>query len=337
MKPLQGVGAIVSGALKPITGTLGFAGGVVSGFVGTLTGPLVSGLQKAAAAGERAFGGLSQTVLTWVRAGLQGTTTGEQLGVQFQLLSREVANLMIGPMDALISGVSRITNWFRSLDGSTQRQLGSLLAWGVGLYAASGALAKLAGGLSAVNGLFKLFATNPLVAIVAAIAAAVIQSKGLGGVLESLLGVMGKIATAVETVFGWLGRAIDRVGELASSVASRVGGFLEGVDQKLFGGFFGRLKDRAGEILADIGDALGLTGGGPATQPGQDRQELVSKGGGIEDVRAAFARFNAAAQRTDVPQRQLDALQRIEQNTRRGGGSLVGAGLAAAVPAVSES
>lgn len=309
MKPLQGVGAIVSGALKPITGTLGFAGGVVSGFVGTLTGPLVSGLQKAAAAGERAFGGLSQTVLTWVRAGLQGTTTGEQLGVQFQLLSREVANLFIGPLNKLIGGIQAVTNWFRSLDGSTQRLIGSVLTWGVVLAGAAAVIPRVIGGLQGIGAAMGLILAHPLIAVTAALVAIFARTEEgraafarLGSALANLFGpLIDALGRTLPPLIEALAPAFEVVANVIATIVEGITMLVNGVREAL-------------EFLGIIDARPAARGGARA---GQDRQELTQKGGGIEDVRAAFGRFMAAAQRTDpVPSRQLETLGRIEQNTR---------------------
>lgn len=84
---------------------------------------LKAGLDKVDAIAQKArlaFAALTGTVGGFVRAGLAGTTAGEQLRLSFQLFSQQIASIFLPTIRAVASALERLTGWFKALDGDQQ-------------------------------------------------------------------------------------------------------------------------------------------------------------------------------------------------------------------------
>lgn len=304
-----------------------------------------------ATAGKRAFGGLAQSALTWVRAGLQGTTTGAAFGVQMQLLSREVANLVIGPLNSLLEGIRSVTAWFRSLDGDTQRLLGRFITGVVVISTLSAALPRLTGGFRALGGVLSVLSAHPILALAAAMVGLMASTEEGRSAFGEMLAALAPIGRALAELGSALAPLISALAEVLLPIAQALVPVFEAVAAVVttivnaIMAAVNWLKE-----LLNIGQsAQGGLAAGAAGRPGGGRQELRSSGGGFEAVTEAFRRFNVSAGRTEssIPQRQLQAqersnstLDRIEANTRRGflGGlnaTIREAGMPPVPPAVS--
>lgn len=237
------------------------------------------------------YGTVSGILGGFVRQGLAGTTMGARMGLQMQLLSREIASLFIPVLERVIGFVQGITDWFRRLSGAQQEALGRWLTFGVALLGVLVVLPRLVAGLQAVGVVLTFLSANPFVALLAGIAALI-------------------------TATGTWGEVLEGIRDLFGGIVSTVGGFLSDLDDLLTGG-------RVGEFLADVrdraADLLGLGGGGGG--PGQNRRELVNVSHGPESIAASFTRFQTAALRTgqgSVEQQQLDTQREIRDAIRQG-------------------
>lgn len=222
----------------------------------------------------------------FVRQGLAGTTMGERLNLQFQLLSREIANMFIPVLQKIVGVLQHVTTWFRSLSGPQQEMIGNVLALAVAARVLAPALTTVTTLLKGVGAALAILQAHPLVAIATAIAG-----------LITLTGTWGDVLETVGAVFG------------------RIGGFLSDLDERLTGGAVGRFLSGAWERVRDF---LGLGGG--QRREGSDRHELANVTRGPESFAASFTRFQTAALRTgqgNAPERTATATERTAAAVER--------------------
>ncbi|HYE21320.1 MAG TPA: hypothetical protein VEA69_22935 [Tepidisphaeraceae bacterium] len=141
-----------------------------------------------------AFAAASLTLTGFIRAGLQGTSEGNAFALSMQQLSREIASLFLPVIRSAIRLVQDLTGWFRSLDGSTQRLVGSTILW-VGLFGTGVIiLPKLVAGFTALVSVIR--------GLAAALAAANIASGGLLAALGAIAAVVITISAFFSKIFG---------------------------------------------------------------------------------------------------------------------------------------
>ncbi len=260
-----------------------------------MLGKLTEGLKKVGEAATVPFVIASAAIGGWVRAGLSGTTMGERLGLQFSLLSREIASLFIPVLEMVIGALQRVTDWFRSLSGETQALIGWTATAVVGLLGVATILPRIIGGISAMGNVLSVLAANPIVAIVGAIAALLVGTEAGRGALGRLAEAFAPILSAVGRLFGALKPVFDLIGQavsaLADGIASVVGKVADAVES-------------VGDFLGNTGRAVGegVLGGQAGPREGSNRQELANAGGKKEGLSAAFDRFQSAALRTSTSQ-----------------------------------
>lgn len=280
---------------------------------------------------------LAGTVLSYVRAGLQGTAEGEVIGLRFQQISREVANLFVPAIHAGIDALTAVVGWFRSLDGRQQENLGRWAALGVSALFVAQAMPKVAAGIEMVGVALKAaLAGNPVGLILVATAAlvgllgntekgrAALEKLGavavntLGPVLERLAGVLEDVADKLAEAADALGPVVDQLGTLGGTAGGGRGHGLGNILGAATGAPLAALGvDPLAPLVAATGLPLARLFGDPQNAEARrsrgprDRQELTPRGGGFESVTETFRRLQTAANRTDIPQRQLDTQRNI--------------------------
>lgn len=110
-------------------------------------------------------------------AGLSGTSEGFAISHRFQLLAREITQLFLPAIRAVIDWLGRLVEWFRRLSGLQQRMIGSTVLWTLGLIGLIVVFKGLGMAIAALS-------ANPLLAIAGVlgiIIAQMQQLKSLGG------------------------------------------------------------------------------------------------------------------------------------------------------------
>ncbi len=268
-----------------------FAGlGKAIGGAQAMMARFAASLQEIGRAAAVPFVVASAAVGGWVRAGLSGTTMGERLGLQFNLLSREIASLFIPVLNRVIEALQSVTSWFRQLSGPQQAFIGWTIAATVGLLGVATILPRLVGGLSAMGGVLKVLAANPIVAIVGAIAALLVGTESgrsalgrLAAAFAPIFSALGKLLDALKPVFDFLGKAIAAVADGIAFVVDKISGAVEAVTDWL--GLTSEEERRTARAQGARGE-------------GANRQELQNRGGQREQIQDAFLRFQSAALRT---------------------------------------
>ncbi len=255
-----------------------------------------------------AFGGATSMITSFARAGLSGTTMGERLGLQFQLLSREIASLFIPVLERVIDVLQSVTSWFRNLSGPQQSFIGGIAAAGIALVAVAAIIPRIIGGLQGMAAVFTLLSANPFVALVGLIAALLVGTESGRSALGRLAAAFGPIVTAVGQLFAALKPVIDLLGNVVGAVADFIGGIASGIASGIeavtdFLGFTSEAdRRRSAQQQAQ-----------QRQQAGRDRQEVAGTTRGREGLEATFLRFQEAALKTgqgDTAMRQLTEAQR---------------------------
>jgi hypothetical protein len=127
-------------------------GGRLGELRGKLEGEIVGkGLMAAAKEASRLFDKASSSLLSFIRVGLSGTTTGERLAFQMQMISREIANLFLPYIEMLSNALARLIGWFRSLTGEQQDTIAKWTLFGLGALGAVAAIAKIITSVAALK------------------------------------------------------------------------------------------------------------------------------------------------------------------------------------------
>jgi hypothetical protein len=144
----------------------------------------------------------SGSLLSWVRAGMAGTAEGEMLGLQFQRLHREIANLFQPAITGAVNMVTKAADWFRNLSGAQQESIAKWVAISVGAMGAVVTLPKLAAGLSLVsNALRAMTAANPFLLLAGAVAGLMVSTEEGRSAFGDLLDALKPLWDAVVEVF----------------------------------------------------------------------------------------------------------------------------------------
>ncbi len=255
-----------------------------------------------------AFGGATSMITSFARAGLSGTTMGERLGLQFTLLSREIASLFIPVLERVIGVLQSVTSWFRNLSGPQQAFIGGIAATAIALVAVAAIIPRIIGGLQGMAAVFTLLSANPFIALVGLIAALLVGTESGRSALGRLAAAFGPIVTAVGQLFAALKPVIDLLGSVVGAVADFIGGIASGIASGIeavtdFLGFTSEAdRRRSAQQQAQ-----------QRQQAGRDRQEVAGTTRGREGLEATFLRFQEAALKTgqgDTAMRQLTEAQR---------------------------
>jgi len=171
-----------------------------------------------------AYGLASGALLGYVHAGLSGTTTGEHLNFQFQELNRQIASLFLPAIEKGIQKLTDLVQWFRNLSGEQQHSIGRWLGVGTAMLGLLTIGPKLVSMFGLVKGAFTgAFASNPLLATLAAMGLLMAQSEGGR---ESL----SKLGSAAMDAFGALADilsgAVIPIVEYFTELLSKPGGQL---------------------------------------------------------------------------------------------------------------
>ncbi len=258
-----------------------------------------------------AFGGATSMITSFARAGLSGTTMGERLGLQFQLLSREIASLFIPVLERVIGVLQSVTSWFRSLSGPQQAFIGGIATAGIVLVAMATILPRIIGGLQGMAAVFTILSANPLLAVAAAIAALLVgteEGRGSLGRLAAAFAPLMNLAVMLARAFAPLAELFGHVlppiiGALTlivEAMATAIKTIIEGVIWLI-----NRFRDIP--IASPFADTAAQQRGG------RDRHEVAGTTKGREGLEATFLRFQEAALKTgqgDTAMRQLTEAQR---------------------------
>lgn len=272
-----------------------------------------------------AFGIATSAVMSFVRAGLEGTVQGQQLRLQWQLLSREIAGLAVPAIRALLHGIQQVTAWFRSLSGEQQAVLVRIVSVGAAFMAASLILPKLIVGVKALGGVLVLLAANPVLAIVTALGALVLSSQegrsALGHIFDAIRPALRAVGDLFKAIWNLIQPIIEALGKVLPPLVEALLPLFEAVAEviKTIVGFVTDVVNGIRTVLEELGV---IEQRQQRPQRGRQREEVTAVGRGPADVRSFFANFQAAALRTGggIPERQLRVQEQIERNTRPGGG-----------------
>lgn len=276
--------------------------------------------QEDLAKGQRtlaaAFGLTVGGITGFVSAGLRGSAQGELLTLHFQELNREIAAIFLPIVNSVISRLQELATWFRSL---SEAQQDSILKWAGIVVAALGAavmLPRIAAGFNLIGSAMTALSANPLIALIALIAALVVGTEeGMSGFMK-LWEALQPIGKAVTDIFAPL---LDLLGQIAKVVASVLGPAFEAL-----GEIIKVVLTPITAVASAIGSVIRtITGTTPAQErtAGQrpEHRRLEAAGGGLEGFVDIWKRLQTAANKTDVAQstreRQLTALERIVDNT----------------------
>lgn len=176
------------------------------------------------------FAAATASIVGFVRSGISGTTMAEYMGLQWQLLSREIAQLFVPVMFKVIEVVQRATSWFRSLSGDQQNFLGRLLLVAGGL----GILIKLfpivVGGIRAIGA---AIAANPIglvLTLVAAFASLVLATEEGQRALQGMFSALAPAFAAIGQIFTDL---VDQITPVLNELAGALGPVLAQIGQAL--------------------------------------------------------------------------------------------------------
>jgi len=196
---------------------------------------------------ESTFGRAKIALLGFVTAGVATSVMGEVLSTRMGFLTREIASLFIPQLQALVSWITRLTDWFRSLSAEQQHNLGNWLLAGAAVLAVAKIMPIL------ING---------IMGTVAAVRTLTVAIVGLlsGTGFGALLPVIGAAITALTALF--VGTEIGRKGisglwAALQPTIKAVGDFL--AELKPLGSALAGLFDALGplfKILADIGGVI---------------------------------------------------------------------------------
>lgn len=159
------------------------------------------------------------------------------------------------------------------------------------------------------------------------------QVEAWGPVIQALMPVFELVGEIVQLLAGGMGAQIKIIAELVKDILVPAFELLRPVLELMAivaKGFSG--------VIRALSEMLGI--GGNRRRGGERFSAPSPSAGGFESIEATFRRLEEASNRTDIPQRQLSALEKIETNTASsrdallrwlfggrlfGGGSVVGA------------
>lgn len=179
--------------------------------------------KEVAAAFERS----KQSIMGWAQAGLAGTTMGERLTFQQQLLRREITQLFLPAIEKVSEWLWKVTQYFRDLSGEQQTAIGKWLLTGAAMLGVLTVMPRMIAGLEQVSKTFKALglamSANPFVAVGAALAVILAQSEAG----RETLADMGKDALAIfeqlaEMFNSVLGPALQVVSEFLSGTTGKI-------------------------------------------------------------------------------------------------------------------
>jgi hypothetical protein len=242
--------AAASAAAK--TGTLARSQGGLAGAVGGASdamGRMASGSRSAADAGGKlaqsaqavkgqsekmataglavagAYAYASSKLLSFVKAGLAGTTAGEALSFQFNQLQRSVAEAFLPVVESVIRRLQTLTQFFRGLSGEQQENVRRWTGITIGALGFMTLVPKLVGGLMTVGAVLKAAAlSNPFLLAAGAIAALLARTEegrsSLAEMGKTLMDAFGKLAEILGEVL------VPIVQALTDALSGPVGKFL---------------------------------------------------------------------------------------------------------------
>lgn len=330
-KAVDGIGAKLKKAdaeAAPLAKGIGQK--IVEGIGGALSrvGEQFAALGRAA---QLPFALATGAVLGFVRAGLAGTTAGEALALRFQLLNREIASLFLPIIERVIGALDRAVNWFKSLDGATQEAIGRTVALSVALLGAAVILPRLIAGVEGVAGAFVLLRANPIVAVVAALAALLLFTEsgreaiaGIGEAFRPVVAAVGELWRAFQPIIDALASVIPPLVQALQPVFEGLAAAITVVVNALTAVVNG-LRAAINWVIDRINDVRRFFGQSEIAriaeprereerrrEGGRDRHELANATRGPESLQASFTRFQTAALRTGstAPERTAAATER---------------------------
>src|SRR5262245_28566439 len=195
-----------------------------------------SELQKTSLALANVFGAVEGKIKGMVSAGLAGTTMGNYLNYQFKQLNMQVASTFLPLFEKVSKVLQDVTDWFRQLTGAQQDQIARWLGIAVGLTAVLALVPKLISAFQTLNlVLSTIAATNPILLIVAAVAALLLATEegrqaladmgkmlwdAFGPIILNLIKQMGPIIADLSRLLAELLRALMPLLQLLVSLAA---------------------------------------------------------------------------------------------------------------------
>lgn len=295
-----------------------------------------------------AYGVLTGMMGSWIRAGMQGTVEGERLGMTMQLLSREVASVFTPAIHGLTNALQNVLQWFRGMSGETQQTIGKVAGIAVAFLGLATILPKIAAGIKMMGeSMMAAFAANPILTVVAAIAALLVNTeagraaigslisavapladalgKTIGSIMEALTPaleavatVIGTIAEAIKPVIEAFAPVIEIVGQIVGLIAGVLGGALKmiaDIVKTVLVPVFELLRPIF-ELIAFVIKAISAVGSffakllGLGGDKDKKKEGLNQKSGGFENFEATWERLQTAASKTDIAREQRDRMIR---------------------------
>lgn len=206
---VDGTTSKFSGLASAAKGSFGAWAATAIAKVGEVTASISNGLKNALAsaastlnqglvspvaigAAVAGFAMVTNAAKSWVSAGLSGTTHGNMLSMQFQLLSQQIAGIFVPTINMVIRGIETMVRWFRDLTGEQQ---GNIRRW----IEAAAAMVAVYGALTKVSGIIAPFITTIITGMVSA----------AGAIVSTLIPAFGAFVTAVVTGSGIAGAALN--------------------------------------------------------------------------------------------------------------------------------
>lgn len=212
-------------------------------------------VQEMGRATGTAFAMASGTLLGFVRAGVNSSGLGDVLGYQFQELSRQIAAVFLPEIEAVINALQRTINWFRNLSGEQQDQIASWAKWGLVVLGVGPILTRVIGlamgaatAFRAVGAALTIaFTSHPILAVVAAVAAAVLSVTDLKEVFAGVAEALGSFASDMKDLFGGISEIIR---EIAKETSSWLDSLRDGI--RSMAGATGEKKGMAGSAASSL-------------------------------------------------------------------------------------
>ena len=221
-----------------------------------------------------AMNALVASTRSWVNAGIAGTLYGNQLQLQFTLLSREIAGVFVPTIRKVIDGLREVTQWFRQLTGDQQANIrhwveaaavAALVFKGIGLVKgmvvsmAASLLGVLAPAFTALTGivtsgaLTMATAMNLLTAGITAIIGLVVSAATAAATLGAGIAVgTASGRSALQSLVAQFRPLLQVLGEVYDAVAAALGPVLEAVGATI-GATITEAVAAVRQFIADIG------------------------------------------------------------------------------------
>ena len=269
------------------------------------------------------YGSVTGTIMSYVRAGMAGTAQGNMIALQFQTISREVANLFLPVINQVVSSLIRVSDWFRRLSGDQQENIARWVLVGVAALGTANYLPKVAAGFQVVGLAIKaMMMGNPLGLILTIATGAVAMLASTEKGRESLVKLGKALAPIGQGFAEGVIPILDTLSTTVTTVATTLTTWTTKLSEALR--YVNQINSAAGQGQQD-GNALAVitrffvqgnpisalsplfsTGQQVRESSSRPHQQLDVAGGGFSGVQETFRRLQTAANQTDIPREQLE-------------------------------